>query len=238
MYSSVPTHEELQGRYDDSEALANSPPPHFADDNSYPERLQASRSMSAFGLDDDPYARYGDHDMSRGGSMANLSEMDGQSQLGLHARGRSGSNLGYADGYGTKEDGASQTSSGRRNLRRGGAAAGGGGFWSKLSSKGKKLLIIGAIVALIIIIIAVAVPAAIVSSNNNNNKNNAAADSGSSSSRSIVNSAPSGVPTGGSDTDWKTAATGGDGSTVYMQDGTSFIYNNTFGECLWTLRAR
>lgn len=213
MYSSVPGHES---HYDDY-----SPNP----DNSYPERVAPSRSMGSFGLDNDPYARYGEEGGASGmGSMANLSEVDGQSQMGLHARGRSASGLG---GYEDKDGEQSPPASTR--LRRGGAAAGGGGegFWSRLSSRAKKFVILGAILAVVIIAIAVAVPAAIVTKNNN--KNNAADSNGGSSTRSVVESAPSGVPTGGSNTDWKTAAVGGDGSTVYMEDGTSFIYNNSFG---------
>lgn len=216
MYSSVPGYEE---RLHDNYGGTSSPPPHFHDDNHYPERMQATRSMGSFGLDNDPYARYGDNDHSGQGSMANLSEMDGQSQLGLHTRG--GSGLAYAD----KDELDEAPIGAHRNLRRGGAAPGGGGFWSRLSSRAKRFVIIGLLVLLLIIAVAVAVPTAIVTKNNNS-KNEAVAESGGSS---VVASAPSGVPTGGTNTDWRTAATGGDGSTVYTEDGSSFIYNNTFG---------
>ena len=222
MYSSVPGYEE---RLHDNYGGASSPPPHFADDNHYPERMQPSRSMGSFGLDNDPYARYGDNDHSGQGSMANLSEMDGQSQLGLHPRG--GSGLAYGGNYADKDELDEAPIGAHRHLRRGGAAPGGGGFWSRLSSRAKRFLIIGLIVALLIIAIAVAVPAAIVSKNNSNKSK---ADVTGSSKSSVVASAPSGVPTGGSNIDWRTAATGGDGSTVYTEDGSSFVYNNTFGE--------
>lgn len=227
MYSSVPTYEDgLHRNYGGT----SSPPPHFADDNHYPERVPESRSMGSFGLDNDPYARYGDNDMSGQGSLANLSEADAHSQMGLHPRG--GSGLAYGGSYADKDELDEAPIGAKRNLRRGGAAPGGGGFWSRLSSRAKRFLIIGLIVALIVIAVAVAVPAAIVS-RNNSNKNEASNDG-----KSVVASAPSGVPTGGNDVDWRTAATGGDGSTVYTEDGSSFIYNNTFGMLSIAFRCR
>lgn len=209
-------------------------PPRFADDNHYPERQ--SPAMSSSWSNQDPYGRYDNHESSLAGhdSVANLS-MDGQSRMGLHSR--QGSNLGY--GYSDKneyDDGSSARRAGALGAGAGavGGTPGKGGFWSRLSSRAKKFIIIGLVLALLLIAAAVAIPVAITQVNDNK-KSELAADGGASSSRrtstshSVV-SAPSGVPTGTTgSTDWRTAPWGGDGSTIYMEDGTSFQYNNTFG---------
>ncbi|KAM0787105.1 hypothetical protein ACM66B_006360 [Microbotryomycetes sp. NB124-2] len=232
LYASVPTQDAYDG--------ASTPPPHFVDDNHYPIRRDST--MGSFGMDSyrDPYGSqpYAGP-ASTTTSFANLADYDG-SQIGLNTFGRDGQHgpgggAGAGGMYGDKyEDETSTGTPKQRSLKRGGAHAGAGGFWSRLSSKGRKMLIVGAVALLLVIIIAVAVPAAVVTTSRDKSEStdNNQQDSAKPSSHSIVASAPSGVPTGGSDggnVDWRTAAVGGDGSTVYMEDGTSFIYNNTFG---------
>lgn len=220
MYASVPTQERL---------AEGSPAGHFPADDQYP--MRRDQSTGSFGRDYDPYARYTDGDVSGNPSLANLTDFDAASHMGLNAFDRNGNSASYVDGdkYEHDEDrqrGDPVDAGGRRHLRKGGAAAGGGGFWSRLSSRAKRFLIIGAVVVLIVIAIAIAVPAALATRSNDNKSE---AVSGNDRT-SLVNAVPSGVPTGGSNVDWRTAATGGDGSTVYMEDGSSFIYNNTFGK--------
>lgn len=88
----------------------------------------------------------------------------------------------------------------------------------------KKIILFGLLAAIIIIAVAVAVPAAVVSKNKGDNKNNNVSSANDGTEK--------GIPTSSTDSnvDWRTAAYGGNGSTVYMENGESFIYNNTFGE--------
>jgi glucan 1,3-beta-glucosidase len=105
-------------------------------------------------------------------------------------------------------------------LRKRGVAPPSQGWWSRKSSKTRKLLIAAVVLALLIIAIAVAVPVAIVKSNAN--KENAA--------KAANDGTEKGIPTSATPpTDWKTVAYGGNGSTVYLEDGSEFRYNNSFG---------
>ncbi|KAI5479242.1 glycoside hydrolase family 61 protein [Pseudohyphozyma bogoriensis] len=123
--------------------------------------------------------------------------------------------------YGTAQKPVSRGLDGRR------AAAGGSALGAKGSSRRKWFIVLG-IVVLLVVAAAIAIPVAVTKTKNNSNKlASANVDTSSSSSGSATSSAPAGVPTGAAVS--RNAAYGGDGSTVYTEDGSSFIYNNTFG---------
>lgn len=118
-----------------------------------------------------------------------------------------------------------------------GKARGGGfgGWWHSKSGKVKGLLIAALVAALVILAIVIAVPVAVESrksdavSANQEDKSDGSADSIQTGD---VNSdgVPDALPTGNDpEVDWRTSAWGGNGSTVYADDGSTFIYNNTFG---------
>lgn len=91
-----------------------------------------------------------------------------------------------------------------------------------LKSK-RNLFIIGGIVVAVIIVIAVAVPVAINAKKSSSNLSSSGSGNSSSSS-------DSGSGSGSSPSSTKsTVVTGGDGSTVTMDDGTTFTYSNQFG---------
>ncbi|GAA6012764.1 hypothetical protein JCM11491_002554 [Sporobolomyces phaffii] len=205
-------------------STSSPPPPQFlADHGQYPVRRPASQQTFASQYSDRPHSGAWGHtdsyDDSPGGSSANLAG------AGLHGyRDKEYASSGLAPG--SEADGAVPTlrkkhgtsaSSGSGSGGRGGA---GGSWWSRQSSRAKKLLLFGILAAIIIIAVAVAVPAAVVSGGKKKN-NNVASNDGTQE----------GIPTGATDSkvDWKTAAYGGNGSTVYMENGDSFMYNNTFG---------
>ncbi|KDE06629.1 hypothetical protein MVLG_03124 [Microbotryum lychnidis-dioicae p1A1 Lamole] len=178
--------------------------------------------------------------------------VDGQSQLGLNPR--SGSVLGVYEKYEDHEMG-DKASAGRRGTAN---VAGGRtlvkkgttGFWATLSSRGRKFLLLAVLVVLLLIAVAVAIPTALVTRNNERKANNALAADGSSSAAptTLGSAAPSsaaaplttsatptttafqGIPTGANGSaDWRTAPFGGDGSIVYTESGSPFVYNNSFG---------
>lgn len=96
------------------------------------------------------------------------------------------------------------------------------------STSKRRYIIIGVIIA--IIIVAIAIPIALkVSSSSRNNANLAADNAGSSSGGAgSSNGTPSGTTSAAAPS--STVATrGGNGSTVTRNDGTTFIYNNSFG---------
>lgn len=198
--------------------------------------------------------------MSRGASSMNMSEIgDAESQRGIYSPGRgartqSGLQYGYQD---KDEDdelaGGGEVVGGKLKRRSGGALGGaapisrgtsgrraaasaggrkgradGGSFWTR----NKRLLIIAGIIALIVIAVAVAVP--IATTSKKSNKAGSANDNQSStptSEATATATSAKGVPTGTTGADWKTAAVGGDGSLIYVEDGSTFVYNNTFGSC-------
>ena len=102
------------------------------------------------------------------------------------------------------------------------------GFWAGLSTRAKRFVLIALVAILLVIAIAVAVPVALTQSKSSSNK--AAAADGTTSFATGTTSAPQGIPTGATGADWKVAAVGGDGSIVYTEDGSSFVYNNSFGK--------
>lgn len=221
LYASVPTYEST---HDDTHTA-----PFYSGEDQYPVRHDTS--VGSYGRESDPYGQYGDLAASANPSLANLTDFDQSSRMDLNSYGQSSSHMniaGYSDKYAPEDSPRVGVTAGPRALRKGGAAPGSEGFWARLSSRAKRFVIFGALAVLAIIVIAVAIPAALVSRNNDNKSEAVANQDGERST--LVNAVPSGVPTGGSNVDWRTASTGGDGSTVYMEDGTSFIYNNSFGE--------
>lgn len=199
----------------------------------------------------DPYANYQEGNFSNRGSTMNLSIDDGDSQRQLYGGNtsrltmgdRRASNLAYG---GTSEEekldgadvggagiGTGRTASSSRAAKLA-RTPGTGGFWRNLSSRGRKFLILSLLLLVIVIAAAGGTVGAILGKHSNTSKVNS---TGADNIPSTTVAAPKNVPTGGSTVgggkpDWRTAAVGGDGSTVYMMDGGSFIYNNTFGESL------
>ncbi|KAK4704592.1 glucan 1,3-beta-glucosidase, partial [Phenoliferia sp. Uapishka_3] len=194
---------------------------------------RASNSPSSLGSYPDPYQMYsagseqssfnfslgGDGDSSRpmnarrGSNLPDLGSGEGRrSGLGQYASG------GGADEFAEKDEESGRGLAGRKE----------GNFYTRMSSRGRRILFAGIIIAIIVIAVAAAVPSAL--SNKSNKSVKAAAATGSSSSSSGTGTATSSAATATSTGfDWKTAATGGDGSTVFTEDGSSFVYNNTFG---------
>jgi hypothetical protein len=116
--------------------------------------------------------------------------------------------------------------------------------WSKMSSKAKKWIIFGVLAILILIAIVAGVTvsmmqrsqsAASASSNDRiaplptNNANPTATVATRSNIITTTRVAPSAVPTQDPVINWRTAAVGAHGSTIYAANNDTFIYNNTFG---------
>lgn len=115
--------------------------------------------------------------------------------------------------------------------RRTGPGGGGlGGWWSRKSTLAKWLLALG---ALLVVIAAIAIPVGIVKSRDSSdsaNKVNAAAPAATSST-SANDGTEEGIPTAATPVaNWQTAPYGGNGSVVFLQDGSNFTYLNSFGE--------
>lgn len=213
------------------ELSSNSPPPHFANDpNSYPVRRPESQQTyasqySVGGNSFSPRPHSGlwggqdSYDATPEGSQANLA---GGGHGGVY-RDKEYSSSGLAYGDSGNADAVPV-------LRKKSGPGGGRGWWSRQSSKAKKVVLFGLLAAIIIIAVAVAVPAAIVSKNKSGKNNSVSADNNDGTDP--------GIPTSATDSkvDWKTAPYGGNGSTVYMENGESFIYNNTFGIASLPLR--
>ncbi|KAM0747725.1 glycoside hydrolase [Meredithblackwellia eburnea MCA 4105] len=120
-------------------------------------------------------------------------------------------------------------SSGSRSRGAAGGAGGGGGFFSRLSSRARKWLIVAIVLAIVLVAVIVAVPVAITQSNNKSQNAKAATTGASSSGKGSSSGSGSSAGAQPTSSDPRQAYTGGDGSTVYASDGTSFIYNNSFG---------
>ena len=93
------------------------------------------------------------------------------------------------------------------------------------SGRRKRLLLFGGLAALVIIAAAVAIPVGIVVSNNNK-KSKSSSDTSSGNGGS---SGGSNNPSGSNSPSNKNPTTGGDGSTVTTDDGSTFTYVNKFG---------
>lgn len=90
--------------------------------------------------------------------------------------------------------------------------------------KRKKLLIFGGLIAFVIIAAAIAIPVGVVVSKNNKN-NKTSSGTGSTANPTATNN-----PDGTNDPPKnKNPTTGGDGSTVTTEDGSTFTYSNKFG---------
>lgn len=213
------------------ELSSRSPPPPFANDQqhgAYPTRRSESQqtfasqySLGGNSFSPRPHSGAWGHDSYDGtpeGSSANLAT--GGVNQGYRDKEYASSGLAAAPVMNNK------MSSGPGGVAGGRGQGGGGGWWSRKSSRGKKLILFGLLAAVIIIAVAVAVPAAVVS-----NKNKTGGDGKNNNVNSANDGTQEGIPTGATDSkvDWRTAPYGGNGSTVYMENGKSFQYNNTFG---------
>ncbi|GAA6019690.1 hypothetical protein JCM10207_009229 [Rhodosporidiobolus poonsookiae] len=227
LYAAVPTADgsyppirTITPRSPDLEDLAASPPPPFLDD--YPQRR--SPSMNTFASEysnaDAPYRL-------RGGATGSPSGVwDHGSAAGEYSPSLMGSSanlnaMAYRNvnqgGYGKEADEGQHVPTLRKRHAPGAA---GGGWWASKSSKTKKLLVAGLIALVVIIAVAVAVPVAVVKSR----------DSDAEKAKEENDGTEKGIPTAANPAaDWSTAAYGGNGSMVYLEDGSSFIYNNSFG---------
>ena len=188
-----------------------------------------SPALDVHGAANDPFNRYSSMNQSETPSFANSDFNDGDSSRRLRPK----SNLAYGSydngSYDDKDyaglPGAGLAASGWK-LRRSGHVG------KEESSNRKKKILIAALV-LLAIIIAAAVGTAVTLTNRNNKSNVASAvDPGSppsdDSTATATNSAASPTATRRPN-ESRNLAVGRDGSTVYLDDGTSFIYNNTFG---------
>lgn len=182
--------------------------------------LSESFGTPELGSYNDESPRPGYHNRQRSVADTLMSEPDPfASQTGLHAR-----SANYA-GAATPEPMLAGEKLGRRRHPQAGA-----GWWGSKSRSARKWLTAALVALIVIIIVAVAVPVAVTQSHSSSTSNKAAAAASSSSTTTSIVTAPAGVPTGSTgSTDWSTAATGGHGSTVFLSNGSSFVYNNTFG---------
>ncbi|GAA5970274.1 hypothetical protein JCM11641_001644 [Rhodosporidiobolus odoratus] len=144
------------------------------------------------------------HDYSQYGSSANLNSMAYRNVPGA----------GRNDSYAYGKEGASPERSPPAST--GGVGGKGTGWWGRKSSRAKTLIILALLLLVIIIAVAVAVPVAISKSKNNEGDDNDGTEKG--------------IPTGANPAaDPKSAAYGGNGTEIFLEDGSSFTYNNSFG---------
>ncbi|KAK4047108.1 hypothetical protein OIO90_006310 [Microbotryomycetes sp. JL221] len=118
-----------------------------------------------------------------------------------------------------------------------------GGWWSRKSSKAKRWLLLLLLLIIIVIAVIVAVPTAVTQSRKQDNSQLAAGQAGdaasqqtksasSTSASRTSNRASSAAPSSTTPSVPNPSgrpASGYDGSTVYAMDGTTFVYNNSFG---------
>ncbi|BGP44003.1 hypothetical protein JCM10450v2_008219 [Rhodotorula kratochvilovae] len=162
------------------------------------------------------------HSYSPEGSQANLTALAAGAGIGGAAAGYRGvPTAGRSESF-MKEYGAGADSpDGLATLRKGGKGGAGGGWWSRQSSRGKKWLVAALVLLLLVVAAAIAIPIGVIKSRDNSDEARRKADNDGTQKGipTEVNPAP----------DWKTAAYGGNGSMVYLDDGSSFKYNNSFG---------
>ncbi|GAA5821150.1 hypothetical protein JCM10212_004193, partial [Sporobolomyces blumeae] len=250
-----PTRPSPSGYHDSSERLEAAsprPPPFLNDDSHYPQRRPDSHASFSsdytYGTNspnpDQPYRLRGGagagasalgynnasnasgawdvgYDLTPEGSSANLNQLVGRNERYRDHKEYEGSDSSPT-GHGAGLAGSVPALKKRRGGAAGAGGGAGGGWWSRQSSRAKKLLLVGLLIVVIVVAVAVAVPAAVVS--NKDKKNNSV--SGDSSSN---DGTEKGIPTGENPTDWKTAAYGGNGSMIYLENGQSFMYNNSLG---------
>ena len=188
----------------------------------------------------DPYSRYSSANFSTVTSNADYSDDDSQRVLhrndGSNGSGRRGSNLAAYDSamdYQVKDERSGIISGGEKLRKRPPPV---GNFWTRQSPRAKKFLIFLLVLAIIIIAVVAGTVSSMVRRNAGSRSNAANENEGTPTTApvqpdtGVVPDAPS-VPTGRNTTiNWRTAASGGNGSTVYTADGSSFIYNSTFGQ--------
>ena len=199
----------------------------FTDLPNHPLSPNFSPSSSpALGTLNDPFHRYSAMNASGTPSFANSDFNDGDSSRQLNPT-RPRSNLAYGS-YDDKDYGETSTAglvANRSRLRRS----------SKESESGlsrKKRIII--VVVLLAVIVAAAVGAAVAIVNRNSKSNvaeSARPDSPPADDATATATDYAASPTATRrPNESRNLAVGRDGSTVYLDDGSSFIYNNTFGQ--------
>ncbi|GAA6035435.1 hypothetical protein JCM8097_000253 [Rhodosporidiobolus ruineniae] len=221
----------------DYEDLAYSPPPPpFLGDADYARSPSMNTFASEYSHGEAPYrlrggaahgqtqsgtwdgSHEGGESPSLHGSSANLNAMAYRNVAGGQ-HGRSESYLYAKEG----EAGLGGAGAGAGTLRKRGVAPGaaGSGWWSSKSSRSKKLwALLFALIAILIVAIAVAVPVGITQSRKSAEEKRKESNDGTEK----------GIPTAANPVaDWHGAPYGGNGSTVYLEDGSSFVYNNSFG---------
>lgn len=221
-----------------------SPPPTFSSDR-YSGSQQMPRSMSAMS-GADSYGRYSSANLSQAASMGDMSD-DGDSQRVLHrpgGGGRRGSNLAYDSMY--MEKNQRHGVLGDKSTRNPDLSQ--GTYWSRLSSRARKwyiaaglvLVVVAAIIAGTTVSLARRAPSVNTSSISTSPSGLSLLPNVAATTSAAVVAPTLGVQTGTTSTkiDWRVAATGGDNSTVYTSDGSSFQYNNSFGTSFVIFSAR
>ncbi|KAL8292058.1 hypothetical protein RQP46_001524 [Phenoliferia psychrophenolica] len=104
-------------------------------------------------------------------------------------------------------------------LGRGVGEGGKAGIWARMSTRRKLLLLAAALLVIVAIAVGTAVPLTHKSSKNSNN----AVKGGGTKTSSALGGTPTATANG------TALATGRDGSVVLTEDGSTFIYNNSFG---------
>ena len=105
----------------------------------------------------------------------------------------------------------------------------GGGLVSRASSPRRRwpFFALAGLIAVIIIVLAVALPVTLVKKHNNNDSASGASSSGGGAAAASPSSNPE-SPTG--------AVTGGNGTVIQAEDGSTFMYINEFGGyCKWSI---
>lgn len=217
----------------------------------YHERSESMQTYSSAYSTPDPTAPYSGPERLRGGggayddsgryspsvetaggmydSSANLNQMayraggGGGTSAGATPPGLASRSESYMKEYGG-EGTYDATAGGAGGVlkKRYGAAGGGGagaGWWGRKSRSTKRWLVCALVALVVLVCAAVAVPVGVIKGR----ESKLAAET-----KANDNTNPK-IPTGSHPVDWSTAAYGGNGSTIYLEDGSSFMYNNSFG---------
>ncbi|GAA5822611.1 hypothetical protein JCM3770_000618, partial [Rhodotorula araucariae] len=162
------------------------------------------------------------HSYSPDGSQANLTALAAGVGAGGAAGYRGVPTAGRSESFMKEYDAGlgGESAEGLATLRKGGAG-GGRGWWSRQSARSKKWLIAALVLALLVVAAAIAIPIGVIKGRGMSEEARRKADNDGTAK---------GIPTEVNPVpDWKTAAYGGNGSIVYLDDGSSFRYNNSFG---------
>ncbi|KAK4701072.1 glucan 1,3-beta-glucosidase, partial [Phenoliferia sp. Uapishka_3] len=208
--------------------------PRYSDQYSHRASPPPSPRLPDLPVNEDAYAMYGGPTDGESNFDFNLGS-DGDSQRPIRGRSESGlTSVGRSVRSGLGSYMAGPEDWQRVEMEKVGSSRAGGGGGKRrgkeerLSPKARKWFIAAGIVALLIIGIAAAT-AAVLKRDSTKSAKLTGGVSYTSTMGTTTTTAPFVLPTQAPETNWKTAAWGGDGSTVYTEDGSSFLYNNTFG---------